>query len=300
MKIGFVFTNYNNSLLSVQAAQSIATHHGDCDYQILLVDNASNEPERSILAAPGALPPHCEVVWNADNIGYFGGLNLGLAALRTEASDYDVIVIGNNDLVFDADFFAALQRRSDVLARYPVVAPNIITLDSQHQNPHVLVGISRFREVVWDLYYANFRLSQFIGWAANRARAFAGRKDYLAHADEGTIYEGYGACYILTPCFWLHHAQLWSPGFLMGEEFYLTRQLAAKNEQIYYVPDIRVHHHDHATIAKLPSRRLWEMTRQYHRIYRFFINPYRIVMDNGKTPADYELSVGEKARSTPI
>lgn len=292
MKIGFTFTNYNNSRLSIQAAQSIAANHGDCDYEIVLVDNASTDEERLILSATSALPEHCTVLWSASNVGYFDGLNLGIVALHKLASQYDVIVIGNNDLVFEPKFFEGLKRHAEVLAKQSVVSPNIITLDNQHQNPHVIGGVSRLRELVWDLYFSNFMLSQLIGRAAQLARSLVARKDHYAHAIEGPIYQGYGACYILTPNFFRKYRSLWSPGFLMGEEFYLARQLAAGGEKMYYVPDISVRHHDHATVSKLPSLRLWEMTRQYHRIYRFFINPYRLSMDSGKTPADFEQSQG--------
>lgn len=288
MKIGFTFTNYNNSRLSIQAAQSIAANHGDCDYEIVLVDNASTEEERRILAAAGALPERCSVVWNTTNVGYFDGLNLGIDALHERSQHYDAIVIGNNDLVFERAFFEGLKCRSDALGQYSVVAPDIITLDFEHQNPHVISGVSRFRELVWDLYFSNFRLAQLIGWVARHARGVTGRKDHHAYAAEGPIYQGYGACYIMTPRFFQTYGRLWSPGFVMGEEFYLARQLAARGEQMYYVPEIPVRHHDHATVSMLPSRRLWEMTREYHHIYRFFIAPYRFPMDSGRTPDDYE------------
>ncbi len=288
MKIGFTFTNYNNSRLSIQAAQSIAFNHGDCDYEIVLVDNASTEDERRILAAPGALPHRCTVLWSTRNVGYFGGLNMGIEALQVRAAHYDAIVVGNNDLMFERDFFDGLKSRIETLKHHSVVSPDIITLDHEHQNPHVISSVSRIRELVWDLYFSSFRLSQLIGWAARRARSFVARTDHHAYTDEGPIYQGYGACYILTPRFFQNHVRLWSPGFVMGEEFYLARQLAARGERMYYVPDIQVRHHDHATVARLPSRRLWELTRQYHQIYRFFVSPYRVTMDNGKTPADFD------------
>lgn len=294
MKIGFAFTNYNNSWLSVQAARSIAANNCENEYEIILVDNASTELERKILAKPGILPPNCTVIWNTRNVGYFDGLNIGIDTLYKYSSHYDAIVVGNNDLVFERDFFKGIKARSDILTQYPVVAPNIITLDREHQNPHVIKDISRFREVVWDLYFSSFKLSQLIGWIARKAQNLLGRTDHHAHASEGPIYQGYGACYVLTPQFFKIYGRLWSPGFLMGEEFYLARQLAARGERIYYVPDIIVHHHDHATVSKLPSRHLWEMTRQYHQIYRFFVNPYRTKMDSGKTPDDFDRSRKEK------
>lgn len=293
MKVGFTFTNYNNSALSIQAAQSIAANHGDCDYEIVLVDNASTEQERRVLAEPGVLPAHCRVIWNTENVGYFNGLNIGMAALRHGESDFDAIVIGNNDLVFEPDFFEAMQdpRVRTAMQRHAVLSPSIVTLDNVPQNPHVIGDISRFREIVWDLYFSNFTLSRVIAWTARVAGSLVSRKDFQSHAEEGAIYQGYGACYIMTPRFFERYGALWSPGFVMGEEFYLARQLKANGEQMYYLPAITVRHHDHATVSKLPSRRLWDMTRQYHAIYRFFVSPYRPRMDNDKTPADYERQV---------
>ncbi len=295
MKIGFAFTNYNNSQLSIQAAQSIAANHGDCEYEIVLVDNASCDEERSILAAPNVLPPRCTVLWNDSNVGYFDGLNMGIVVLQKHVRDYDAIVIGNNDLLFESDFFEGMKRRQETLTLESVISPDIITLDHEHQNPHVISGVSRFREIIWDLYFSSYQLSQLIGWAARHLSSLVGRKDHHSYAREGPIYQGYGACYILTPRFFQLYGQLWSPGFIMGEEFYLARQLASNSEQMYYVPDIPVRHHDHATVAKLPSRRLWEMTRQYHAIYRFFVSPYRVKMDNGKKPADFDRNMLTKS-----
>lgn len=288
MKIGFAFTNYNNSYLSIQAVRSIVDSAFDCEVDIVIVDNASSKAERLILSDLDSLPSCCFVHWNETNVGYFDGLNIGMDILLKRNSDLDAIVIGNNDLVFDHDFFINMKARLQTFGNYSVICPSIITLDREHQNPHVVSGIGRMREIIWDVYFSSFFVAQLIGFFAKLARPLVGRKDHHAHTVERFIYSGYGACYILTPRFFRLYERLWSPGFLMGEEFYLTRQLAAKGDRMYFIPDILVRHHDHATVSKLPSINLWKMTRQYHRIYRFFINPYRIRMDNGKTPDDYD------------
>ena len=82
--------------------------------------------------------------------------------------------------------------------------------------------------------------------------------------------------------FFLHFDEFWSPNFLMGEEFFLSKQLESKGFQFFYYPGIVVHHHDHATVSKIPSKKLWIYSREYHRIYRKFVSPYRIKMDNAR------------------
>lgn len=288
MKIGFVFTNYNNSKLSIQAARSIADSARDCDFDIVIVDNASKEQERTILAEPGILPSSCFVLWSETNTGYFGGLNLGIDQLKKRNGDLDAVVIGNNDLVFDYAFFDHMKNRAKDFDKFSVICPSIVTLDNVYQNPHVVDGISRVREIVWDIYFSNFMLSRLIAYLAKLSGSIFARKDHRAHNVERFIYSGYGACYILTPKFFESYQRLWSPGFLMGEEFYLTRQLQANGEKMYYIPDIVVRHHDHATVSELPDIKLWKLTRQFHRIYRFFINPYQLNMDNGKIPDEFD------------
>lgn len=296
MKVGFIFTNYNNSILSVQLAQSIAASHGECQYEIIFVDNNSIESERIILGEPGALPSHCSVIWNSVNVGYFDGLNIGISEFLGREVHYDAIIIGNNDLIFDDTFFSALKNEQIILDTYRVISPDILTLDGIHQNPHVISNIGRFREFVWDLYYSNYIISRIVNLLAIVLRRFTARKDFIQHGREGLIAQGYGACYIMTPGFFEKYGKLWSPGFLMGEEFYLERQLYGGGDRMYYTPKFKVVHFDHATVSKLQSRRLWEMSRQYHRIYRFFISPYRLLMDNGKTSSDFDSSA--KAKNT--
>ena len=89
------------------------------------------------------------------------------------------------------------------------------------------------------------------------------------HSDKsGDIYQGYGACYILTKKFFRSYDSLWSPGFLMGEEFYLAVQLEEIGEKMYYMHDLKVLHHDHASVSNLPSITLWGFAREAHSIYR--------------------------------
>jgi hypothetical protein len=191
-------------------------------------------------------------------------------------------------LIFRPDFFKALSTEYKALECKSVVCPDILTIDNEHQNPHVIRGIGRFREIIWDIYFSSFILSRIIAYINRLMGDFTKRNDHVKYLDEGNIYQGYGACYLLMPRFLKKYRRLWSPGFVMGEEFYLSRQLEECGESMYYMPRIQVLHHDHATVSKLPSRKLWEMTKHYHSIYRFFISPYRLKMDNGKKASDFD------------
>lgn len=278
--VGFVFTNFNNTRYTIQALQSIfgAAGHERCF--AVVVDNKSIDSEVQLLAEARAVSGSVHVIENPTNVGYFPGLNIGIDYLRNRFPAMDLMVIGNNDLVFPSDFVASLDRNAGVLERYPVVCPDLLTLDGVHQNPHVLDKVSRFREIVWDLYFSNYFLAVLIKKAAAATRGLTERKDYETYREAGLIYQGYGACYILTRRFFDEIGTLWAPTFLMGEEFYLSKQLESIGHRFYYEPSISVQHHDHATVSKIPSKKLWEYTREYHQVYRRFIHPYRVTMDN--------------------
>lgn len=286
MNLAFIFTNYNNSLLSLAALNSIEQCKGSHSVTIVIVDNASRLDEVNILKT-STLPSSCTIIYNPRNVGYFSGLNTGIDYIRSLSESYDLVIVGNNDLTFGPKFFNSLSTCTARLSAYPVICPDILTLDNVHQNPHVSSSISRLRELLWDLYYLNYTLSRFLLLAAQLTRSFTSRTDYQSHARAGIIYQGYGACYLLTPKFFAKYSRLWSPGFLMGEEFYLARQLAEQGDTMYYCPDLTVTHHDHATVSCIPSRKLWSYSREAHKIYRAFISPYRLRMDSDLTPSGY-------------
>ena len=272
MKIGFVFTNYNNSHYTRQVIHSISLNKGWNDCKVVIVDNKSELLDVQSLEQILKDYPGVKLILNEDNVGYFKGLNVGIKYLKDNFPEIGLMVIGNNDLVFPTDFIEKLEGKADVLDNYAVISPDLITLDGVHQNPHVIEKISSVRELIYDIYYTNYYFSLIIGYLAKLTKGFTDRKDEEQFEVAQTIYQGYGACYILTPKFFKNFDLLWAPTFLMGEEFFLSKQLEEKNLKVYYEPTITVNHHDHATMDKLPGKKLWKISRDSHKIYRKRLN----------------------------
>ena len=267
MKLGYVCTNYNNSSFTCAAILSLAknTPH---QFHIVVVDNNSDGTSVAQLEKCASEHSNVELVLNTENLGYFRGLNVGITRLREAHCDVEAIVIGNNDLVFPSDFGDSILRNEDKLRLYAVISPNIITLDGVHQNPHVVHKISKLREVVYDLYYTNYYLAMIIRKLAKLTAQFTDRDDENQHDVAQPIYQGHGACYILSPVFFEHFTGLWAPTFLMGEEYFLSKQLEDKGMRKFYEPSIMVQHHCHAAIDRIPSRKIWEISRNAHVLYR--------------------------------
>lgn len=243
--------------------------------KIVVVDNSSNNENVELLKTIESLNSNIHIIFNNVNIGYFKGLNCGIRYLRQQNENIEYVVIGNNDLVFPCDFYESIIANKLTLEQHAVVSPNISTLDGLYQNPHVINSISKLREVVYDLYYSNYYLAQFIIKAAKVTKMFTDRKDEEQHAIAQEIYQGHGSCYILGPLFFKHFEELWAPTLLMGEEFFLSVQLMEKGMKVFYEPSIKVVHHCNGAIEKMPKKQMWEYARDAHKIYRKYVTIFK-------------------------
>tara|TARA_B100000575_G_C23142892_1_gene665655 strand:- start:9454 stop:10272 length:819 start_codon:yes stop_codon:yes gene_type:complete len=266
-KSAFIFTNYNNSDLTKNLVISLLksiTENNLVD--IVIVDNNSTSNE-VIKLKKLKKKYSLKVYFLQENIGYFRGLNYGLNSINCK--EYDFVVIGNNDLIFE-NFIDSVYK-SKFVNKYAVISPDIITLDGFHQNPHVLKPPSKFRELIYDIYFKSFFLSRIILFISKLTKSWTRRGDEDNYEIPQILIQGYGACYILTPLFFKNFHKLWSPTFLMYEEFFLSLQLERKNLKIFYDPSIKVIHMDHATVSKLPSKKMWEITKVSHKEYRKYV-----------------------------
>jgi len=275
MQIGYICTNYNNSHFTVNAVRSlVASAAGNHELRIVIVDNLSSPEHRHTLAKLGQEFSYVDVLFNDENVGYFSGLNCGIRHMRQHHPEIMHFVIGNNDLLFPIDFCSKFEKHLSLLATYPVISPDIVTLDGEHQNPHVIKSISRTREIIYDLYYSNYFLAQAIIWAARFSHPLTDRKDERQHQTAQSIYQGHGSCYLIGPKFFDLFEELWAPTFLMGEEYFLSKQLSDRGMRTYYTPSISLTHCCHGSLCSVPNKKLWEFARQAHREYRKYVKVF--------------------------
>ena len=133
--------------------------------EVVIVDNSSAPEDVNELERLKQAYPRIHLVLNEVNVGYFPGLNVGIRYLREHFPGLDLIVVGNNDLVFPRDFVDAVRARATAGALLGD-SPDLITLDGVHQNPHVIRAVSKPRQLIYDLYYASYPLALAIRWFA--------------------------------------------------------------------------------------------------------------------------------------
>lgn len=268
MDIGYVCTNYNGNLFTKNVIRTLRRSVGHKIF-VVVVDNASDAADLD--AVMGLEDDLTTVLRMKENLGYFAGLNAGIRHLRKIKPDCEWMIVGNNDLEFPADFCDKLVAILPEIEMYPVISPDIVTKDGHHQNPHVISHISKFREMMYDLYYSNYHIGLVLHALAKRFRRISDRTDELQWQTARSIYQGHGSAYILGPRFFEEFGELWAPTFLMCEEFFLSRQLNEKGYSVYYDPRVTVSHLWHGTLGDLPSKRRWELARDAHHIYRRYV-----------------------------
>lgn len=274
MLIAYVCTNYNNSSFTLSAVDTILNNIGH-DIEVVVVDNASAPEEVAKLRGLVQTWPSVHLIEQPENAGYFRGLNAGLRDLRRRRPDIEWVIVGNNDLEFAPDFCDKIERIAPALRTHSVISPDIVTLDGEHQNPHVVSSIGAVREIFYDLYYSNYYIGMLIYKLAKMLPMVSERSDEEQWRTARPINQGHGSCYLLTPRFFSQFEELWAPTFMMSEEFFLSKQLKDVGEQVYYEPKIRVIHHWHGSLDKIPSRRRWDMARDAHREYRKYVKALR-------------------------
>jgi GT2 family glycosyltransferase len=236
--------------------------------RIYIVDNNSDYGEIEILKR--YLRSLCirkrnkiDLLINKKNLGYFGGLNVALKEIRCSN---EFIIICNNDVVFDKSFFLKLSGRV-FSEKVFVVAPDIVTIEGYHQNPHVIKPFSKFKKLTFDIYFSNYYLGKTV--LSLKRLFFRKRGRFIPYPLE--IQMGKGACYILTENFFRFFDLLDARTFLFGEEALLSHQVRSQGGKILYDPEYRVEHLEKVATSEIPSKAQYEISERSYRVYRAYL-----------------------------
>jgi GT2 family glycosyltransferase len=266
LKVAFICVNYNNSKYTIDYILNVLEIKQDFDVKLIIVDNASQESDINELDKFIFDLKNTDVLLlkSSINLGYFKGLNLGINYINK--LEFDYVIIGNNDLVFQSDFLRNLffkKFHNDVY----VIAPNIIRFDGVHQNPHIPKKFNFLQRLYRKLYFSNYYIANLIQLLYNCVKSFFVKVDRINNDKEQVVLMGYGACYILTRFFFEKFKELDSPVFLMGEEGILANQVLSENGVTLYCPDLIVNHHDHTSIGKIPSKKMYNYSKISYKYY---------------------------------
>ncbi|SHM59434.1 glycosyltransferase family 2 protein [Gracilibacillus kekensis] len=269
MLTSIILVDYNSAKVTRKMLESIR----EFKYikQIIIVDNNSQlENYEELIGYTKGLErsksKKINVLRSDENLGYFGGLNLGIDFVLKNYEGENVL-IANNDLLFEEDFFEILnQEKFNV--KDLVIAPRVKTIDGHEQNPHLISKIGKKNILLYDFYYLNYYLGMLI---LKVKRKFMGRRK-VKQVDKGMeIFAGIGAIYILTPYFFDCYRTLECPVFLWGEEIFLAHQIERVNGKIVYNPKLKVKHLESVTTSQMPSKEKYLLTKKSYKIYKKYM-----------------------------
>jgi GT2 family glycosyltransferase len=272
MSIYFICVNFNNSDYTKKLIESLLAQSGigsNFSVRCVVVDNSTSSFDSSTLKDYCGKFSWVRLIDQPENPGYFGGLNIGLDSID-DGEKEKIVVVGNNDLEYDSEFCQILMRK---YISYPqnvhALAPDVVTLDKRHQNPHIPTKISAWRRLQFDFYYSHYCMAVFLLFVKSTALSrFIPMRQLSNHLSAREIHMGVGACYVLLPAFFEHSSSLDCPIFLYGEEAFFSHQIHQNGGILYFDPDMLVHHAESASLSRLPKRKTYEYARSGYHLYR--------------------------------
>ncbi len=250
-EIAVVVVTHNSAACVGACLHSVECHTRGATYEVIVVDNASRDCTRELVARDH---PQAKIVARARNGGLSAGINDGVAA-----SSGAYIAVLNPDVRFESDVLSALARQLREQPDIGVIAPKLLDDDGTLQ-----LSCRAFPG------YATALFSRY----SLLTRAFPSNsrsRDYLMlaydHASERDVDWVSGAT-LMLPRRVFDALGGWDAGFFMfNEDVDLCRRVHNAGMRVVYQPAVAVHHTIGVSKSASP-RMVLERHRSMWRYYR--------------------------------
>jgi GT2 family glycosyltransferase len=273
--ITFILVNYNNSDKSIQCIKSIIKTLKN-NFQIFIVDNSSKiEEKNKLLNWRIANEIDFVTIWLTENIGYFPAISYVYKNYHEDMKNSDFLIIGNNDIVFNENFFLNLTQskyNNDVF----VISPSIINNNGLKQNPHILLRYTYLQHIFLEIYHLSYFFALIIN-SISKILKFRGSQKNKKGSDKSQyISIGYGAVFILNQNYINYINQIPDYLFLMNEECALSKIVFDNNGRIFYDKELVVYHDEHSSINLVPNKTLYKISKESYKISKRYFNNLKI------------------------
>lgn len=251
-KFVFLILHYKNADVTIQCIESICnTIHGT-KYDVVIVDNASQNGSLEELLEKYKENPNLHFISNKINLGYAKGNNVGFSYAKNELKA-DYICLVNNDAIFtDPDWIEKAKTLYEKTSYY-VLGPDVVTPDGEHQNPfrQTVAGTGKvIKNLVHDIVV-------YILLKLGIQKKFRNRihvQNVWEACDWRKSQENFsgvlhGSCMIFSPAFIQEFDGLYNGTFLYVEEDILCYILHKLQCRYIYSNELQIRH-CHATSLK--------------------------------------------------
>lgn len=252
MKICYVILHYQNLEVTIDCIKSLDKIKNNNSI-ILVVDNGSPNQSGTLIKEKFNHRNDIKVIINTKNLGFAKGNNLGYSIAKNDFNA-DIIVVMNNDVfINDNDFENKIKEMINAETVH-IIAPDIVTSNLLHQNPHRLKRLSNYRVIKRILFYSVVLLSVKIKHLADKIVERIYKRSLNKNKRDNqnsSIYNivPHGACIIYTREYIKNEDIAFIPTtFLFCEEDLLYDYAIKKNYTIVYWPRLQVKHLEDASI----------------------------------------------------
>ncbi len=261
-RILIVAVNFNSPKETLDFVKSLSILNNTEILQLVIVENSDNDQRLDELAIN--CRQHLKDVMfvkTPSNCYYFGSVNYGLIKLGLYPRNYDYFIISNVDiLIQDVSFLDKLI--SLRLTNAGIIAPSVIsTAQGVDQNPYM---VSRIKKAFFYYYYIIRQhvlfttIHEKLTDNVRKIRVSKIRKKSLP----GVVYAPHGAFIIFTQSYFESGCSIDFGLNLFGEEIFVAEECRKNNLNVYYEPQIIVHHAEHVSTGVVSSKFVVDKKKQ--------------------------------------
>lgn len=226
--VSAVMLNYNSKYFPKMCIEAFRRGKMDFEYEIIAVDNASDDPISLGYLEHAAEKGVVQLVKTEKNLGYGGGNNLGAARARGK-----YILILNPDIFVNED---SVQKMVDYMEKHSEVGmlgPKLVYPDGTVQDS------CRRNMSFMDLVVKR----TFLRWLPGfRKRVEKYTMDDFSHNEMREVDLLVGACLLIPREVYEQVGGFDKRYFLFMEDFDLCREVAKLGKKIVYFPEVEVTH----------------------------------------------------------
>lgn len=248
--VAIVVLHYESLDDTKECLDSLKKYLGKNDIRIIVVDNGSVNGKLLKIEEQYKEIKQIEFIYSEKNLGFAKGNNLGYKLAKKKYNP-KVIVLANNDLIFEQeDFFDKLIANQKKL-QFDVAGPRIISLeDGKNQNP---VGLVYKTSVQVGKRIKKFQILNFLSRfdLDIKAKRLLGKPIEEYQIMENEDFQLHGACMFFSGNYLKKFDGLYNGTFMYGEEFILKYITQKERMKMLYLDDVEVFHKEGASTKKM-------------------------------------------------
>lgn len=253
MKIAFLILHYKNIKETVECIESILKNVKYKNYNIVIVDNGSNNNTGESLKERYKNYEIIKVIINKENLGFAKGNNIGFCYIKNELHS-DFIVMINSDIIIKQEDFCEKLIKKYNENQFHIAGPDIILSNGIHTNPVNVTckNLEDLKKMIRlkkrQIFLCRHKM-EFLNIMISKIK----NKLYRVGTVDKKYFQLHGAAIIFSPLYINMYNGLYDGTFLYFEETILRYICDRDDLKMSYLKDLQVIHKESKTTKSLFS-----------------------------------------------